>query len=513
MNALAGHLIRRREGPLKRTGLAAALMIAAVLGSTPALSAAASPVRQAQFRCLSKGGMVNAVEGEVEARTGNHDWRRVTARVELRNGDGLRTGPGSRAELLLNPGSFLRLSENTEIIYTDTSVTNLKLKLVKGTIIIEVAVNDREGYLDSVYALITLVTPSAEYAIIPGGIYRFRSDEGGGDQVMVRKGRVVVNGAVVREGKRAILFGGPPSIQEFDRDVIDQFDNWSRDRAKMHVQANKLMKEERWYKEILRGKRAVFVEERSSIQPQIKNRYIVSARAGMVSHVESASFKRSDEDWSTLAVGYDLREGDEVKLDEGSRAEIVLRPDSYLRLSGEARLIFTDTSPENVAFSLMSGSAIVELSDGGESGDRVVRVTTPHGDYSLASGGTYRFEIEPDGLCEVMVRRGQARIGSLTAREGKRIVFDGSSPKLAEFDRDAQDSFDSWSKYRGSLLAAPVRRMGRRRASFHSNRPWYCGLWFYSAAIEGFTFVPGFWDFHTPYGGRYSIKFVPLRMR
>jgi ferric-dicitrate binding protein FerR (iron transport regulator) len=456
--------------------------------------------------------MINAAEGEVFARINDREWRRATTRIELRSGDALKTGPISRAELLLYPGSYLRLSENTEVVFTDTSVTNLKLRIVKGTAIIEVAVNDRWGYIESVYTLITVTTSKSEYAILPGGIYRFSIEADGRGEVSVRKGRVVVEGILVREGKKAVISGGPPGIQAYDRDENDRFDQWSRERAKLLLQANKLMKEETWYEELSKGKKAIFVEERSNIQPQVKNQYVVSAKAGTVSHVEDASFKRDPEDWGALAVGYDLRGGDEVKTDRGSRAEIHLSPDSYLRLSGETRIKFSDTSPERVSLALSSGSAIIESLEDSE-GDATVRIGTPYGECSVAGGGVYRFNIDPAGQSEVLVRRGQARIAGLTAKEGKKVILNGSSPKVIEFNREAQDSFDVWSKYRADLLTLPGRKQGFIKVAYNVNRPWYCGLWFYSGAMNCFTFVPGLWDFHTPYGGGYSIKFVNTRLR
>ncbi|HET9532190.1 MAG TPA: FecR family protein, partial [Blastocatellia bacterium] len=451
MNSLASQLVCRSRFALVpiKTLLAIALLALVSFSQATTETVADSPDKShMQFRCLTRGGMINSVEGEVFARIGKKDWRNAAVRIELRNGDGLKTGPNSRAELLLNPGSFLRVSENTEIVYTDTSVNNLKLKLVKGTAIIEVAVNDRWGFIETVYSLITVATPKAEFAILPGGIYRFRVDEGGGAEVMVRKGRVVASGAIIREGRRASVSNGPPYVAPFDKDEMDGFDQWSKDRAKLLVQANKLMKEEKWYEELDKGKRAVFVEERSTLPQNIKNQYVVSAKAGAVIHVEGASFKRGEEDWSTLAAGYDLRDGDQVKIDEESRAEILLTPDSYLRLSGGARFKFSDTSPESISFELASGSAIIESSEDRESSGAEIRVGTPHGEYLVASDGVYRFDIELAGRSEVMVRRGQLRTAGLTVKEGKKVVFDGASPKVVEFDRDAQDSLDIWSRHR-----------------------------------------------------------------
>jgi ferric-dicitrate binding protein FerR (iron transport regulator) len=515
MNVLFHCLNRRRASFVSSTVFAIALLAVTSSSTIQRVSIAGSfDERTGKIRCLSKGGTVNAAEGEVFARTGRSEWREAAPLIALRNGDGLKTGPNSRAELLLNPGSFLRLSENTEIVYIDTSVTNLKIRLVEGTAILEVAVNDTWGYLDAVYVLITVVTSKAEYAILPGGIYRFRIDESGGGEMAVRKGWAVVNGVTVREGKKAVISNGPPLVQSFNKSENDRFDQWSLDRAKMLLQANKDLKNEEWYEGVRTGKKPFYVEEQSSLNPHIKNQYIVSARAGTVNHVEGASFKQGDEeDWSTLAGGYFLREGDEVKTHEGSRAEILLSPDSYLRLSGDTHIQFSDTSFGGVSLSLMSGLAIIELSDEKKTGAAAVKVSTPHGECLVESGGAYRFEIEPAGQSRVMVRRGQMRATGFTVKEGKKIVFDGSSAKVAEFDRDAHDSFDVWSSYRSALMAAPTRSPNLPRSNFKANRYWYCGLWFYNTSMNCFTFVPGRWDFHNPYGGSYSVKYINVRRR
>ena len=98
-----------------------------------------------QYVVSAKAGGVNFVSGEVTT------VRKITAVPvpastldTLENGDQIQTGPDGRAEILLNPGSYLRLGENSAIELVDTSLDSLSLKLSTGMALIEVVGDDDE---------------------------------------------------------------------------------------------------------------------------------------------------------------------------------------------------------------------------------------------------------------------------------------------------------------------------------------------------------------------------------
>ena len=64
---------------------------------------------------------------------------RANAGYQIKAGGGLRTTGNSRAELLLSPGTYLRLAENTEIEVTGTTYRGMRFRVVQGTVIIESA--------------------------------------------------------------------------------------------------------------------------------------------------------------------------------------------------------------------------------------------------------------------------------------------------------------------------------------------------------------------------------------
>src|SRR5215471_730883 len=79
----------------------------------------------------SSAGEVNYTEGEVNLKSGQADWDRVANGDTLKNGDSVKTGQTGRAEILLNPGSYLRLSGDTQFQFDDTSLDNLRLRILR----------------------------------------------------------------------------------------------------------------------------------------------------------------------------------------------------------------------------------------------------------------------------------------------------------------------------------------------------------------------------------------------
>ena len=96
-----------------------------------------------QYVISAKAGGVNYTSGDVKTtRKDTTEALIVSIQDTLENGDQIQTGPDGRAEILLNPGSYLRLSENSTLEFTDTSFDSLRVKLRSGTAIVEVAGDD-----------------------------------------------------------------------------------------------------------------------------------------------------------------------------------------------------------------------------------------------------------------------------------------------------------------------------------------------------------------------------------
>ena len=118
---------------------------------------------------------------------GNGDWQQLTIKEDLEKGDVVRTGLDGRVEMLLNPGSYLRIGENSEVELTDNSLENLEVRLIRGTAIVEVTGTD------DTELLINITTPHTRMAIVRRGLYRVNVVPGDATELIVRKGRVMLD--------------------------------------------------------------------------------------------------------------------------------------------------------------------------------------------------------------------------------------------------------------------------------------------------------------------------------
>src|SRR6185295_8070413 len=83
---------------------------------------------------------------------------------ELQNGDIVKTGASGRAEILLNPGCYLRLGNETEFVFLFDNFTTDKLKLLRGSAVLEAS---------AVEGSIFVETPRTTFEITRDGLYRF----------------------------------------------------------------------------------------------------------------------------------------------------------------------------------------------------------------------------------------------------------------------------------------------------------------------------------------------------
>jgi hypothetical protein len=138
-------------------------------------------------------------------------------------------------EVILSPGSFLRLSGDSEFLFSSTSVYNLKLKVVKGSVIIEAAAVDSP---------IVVEVGGTRFSVVQTGLYRFAVEASGSAVAMIRKGRLQIADKTVKDGKKIVVDGdAAPMISSFDKKAEDDFDLWSKGRAKTLIAANRKLSE------------------------------------------------------------------------------------------------------------------------------------------------------------------------------------------------------------------------------------------------------------------------------
>lgn len=201
----------------------ALLFVSAVTAQNERITSAAGD----KYVISAKPGGVNLVEGTVGIVRQAGRSGPLLKGDKLQIGDRVSTGADGKAEILLNPGSYLRLGQNAAFEFRSTSLDDLQIKLDSGSAIFEVfATEDFK---------VTVNLPATKFSLVESGIYRIDVATDGNGKVAVWKGRAQIgNGeyAVVRSGREGSLAGSQVAIAKFNRDERDSLTLWSKSRAK-----------------------------------------------------------------------------------------------------------------------------------------------------------------------------------------------------------------------------------------------------------------------------------------
>jgi FecR-like protein len=215
--------------------LAPSLFIAALVLALPLSISAQAPER---FVISARAGGVNAVTGRTSMRPhGNNEWRQLTIKEDLETGDSVKTGTDGRVEMLLNPGSYMRVGENSEFEFTDSSLENLEVRLLRGTAILEVTgADDTEQFIG-------ITTPHTRMAIVRRGLYRINVVPGDNTELIVRKGRVMLEGShtKVKGGDKVVFSNSSFSVAKLtdaEKKDADFLDGWSKARSQALAKEN-----------------------------------------------------------------------------------------------------------------------------------------------------------------------------------------------------------------------------------------------------------------------------------
>jgi hypothetical protein len=187
-----------------------------------------------RFGISAKAGGVNAVVGQVTLNRMGQAPAALTNTDDITAGDTITTGSQSYVEVLLNPGSYFRVRENSEFQFEDSTLDHLRLKLVKGSAIVEAT------GMDDMDLNIRVTTSQAVFTILRSGVYRIDAQPDSA-QLSVRKGRAAFGpnkADVVKGGNKATFQNGQIARAKFSKAENDDFDLWSNQRAELLARAN-----------------------------------------------------------------------------------------------------------------------------------------------------------------------------------------------------------------------------------------------------------------------------------
>ena len=209
------------------------LLLSAILVAGVLVSVGNAQNRE-RFSISATAGGVNAVSGQVMVKRAGQAPQLLTSQDDLASGDVVNTGAGSQAEILLNPGTYLRLAEDTEFELVDNALDTLLVKLNKGSAIIEAT---GPGDFEM---RIPIVTQQQKMTIVRAGVYRINVRPGV-TELFVWKGRMALNGDradIIKSGKKITFSSAGQSIAKLEKTEANQFDDWSKLRGQTLARAN-----------------------------------------------------------------------------------------------------------------------------------------------------------------------------------------------------------------------------------------------------------------------------------
>jgi hypothetical protein len=157
--------------------------------------------------------------------------------VDLQPGQTLQTANG-KAEILLTPGVFLRLDDNSAVTMISPSLTNTQVEIAKGRAAVEV---------DEIHSLnnIQVAVSGANTRLLKKGFYEFDATNG---TIRVFKGKAEVADSnwdsrkpiTVKGGHQLALAANPPlKPASFNtKEAEDELYNWNSLRSEYLAQAN-----------------------------------------------------------------------------------------------------------------------------------------------------------------------------------------------------------------------------------------------------------------------------------
>ena len=203
------------------TATISGLFLAAFLCAAPAWGAEAA-----------RPGAINYVEGQVSIGNQILNEKSIGS-VELEPGQSLATGAG-KAELLLTPGVFFRVGDNSSARMISPNLTDTEVDLVRGNATVEVTDLHPENNL-------RVVEDGKSTQLVKKGLYDFDADH---DQVRVFDGQAEVqNGGkqvMIKSGHEVDFNIEPLKARKFDKQTFETTDlyRWTSLRSSYLAEAN-----------------------------------------------------------------------------------------------------------------------------------------------------------------------------------------------------------------------------------------------------------------------------------
>ncbi|HTA44057.1 MAG TPA: hypothetical protein VK789_16510 [Bryobacteraceae bacterium] len=207
------------------------------ISSAVVLIAMAGAVCTAQTVTSAHSGTLHYFEGDV-AIDGNQVQSKFGKFEEIKPQSVLSTKLG-RAEVLLTPGVFLRMGENSSVRMIDNRLVSTRVDVLSGNVIVE----SDDPQMDVKDSPVVLLYKDYEIRTVKHGLAELNSDLG---QFKVFKGEALVEAAgdagihnrVTVKESHMVPFSAALVTEKFDEKTGDDLYIWARDRSQVLSAAN-----------------------------------------------------------------------------------------------------------------------------------------------------------------------------------------------------------------------------------------------------------------------------------
>ena len=207
-------------------------LILQVIGGAVLAAGMGLPAQAADVPRQASPGTLNYVEGQVSMAGQTLDAKSVGS-AQLQPGESLTTRNG-KAELLLTPGVFLRLGDNTSVEMISPNLTNTEVEIHQGEAMIEVAELHPQNNL-------RVDEDGVTTRLMKDGLYDFDANQ---NNVLVYKGEALVSvgdRVVKLKGGRQLALGDADrKPQKFDKGQFEagSLYQWASLRSSYVAEAN-----------------------------------------------------------------------------------------------------------------------------------------------------------------------------------------------------------------------------------------------------------------------------------
>jgi FecR protein len=221
----------------------------------------------------------------------------------------------------------------------------------------------------------------------------------------------------------------------------------------------------------------------------------ISAHSGMIHYVEGRVLL-DGQPVEPKATEFPEVKKDQTLATEEGRAEVLLTPGVFLRLSEDSSFRMISNQLSDTSFEVVSGDALIEVMDLLK--DNAIAVQFKGGTASVAKRGLYRFDADKGNLRvyegEIGVTFGDQNI---VARKGKEVKV-GDGIQAANFDPKDTDPFYRWAERRSEYIATANVSAARQAGSMGLLSS--AGSWAYNPYYGMFTYLPGTGYGYSPFG-------------